>query len=184
MFPTPPKFPAFPVAAEQDTVPVLPESESPTPYEIRRQRTKDLPRVEVSDEGEPEYKVCNVCQIEKKISSFPRMGRTKRRATCNRCVRGRMAARNAGMETEEYLSYSNGPCMFCDMPDTSGYKFLNEDAPCLRICQYHRVLLRPFKYFEDLQILWELITKFPFVLKFAKDNNLKLFLLDMNRYNV
>tara|TARA_R110002096_G_scaffold321278_4_gene515381 strand:+ start:4791 stop:5201 length:411 start_codon:yes stop_codon:yes gene_type:complete len=120
-------------------------------------------------------RICEECNFQLPIEKFPKISADRRRHTCHRCTRGRKEAAKHGMTVAEYLSFSEGPCVFCGDPETKAFFFGEFAQPVARICGRHRMMFRAFRNFEELSLCHQILSKFPFWIEFLRQNNLHLF---------
>ena len=137
---------------------------------------RELP--EEDESKKPTHRICKHCNVQKPIRSFNKIDRTRYRKECNRCVRARRESKKLGIDIDEYLTYSNGPCEFCGQPDAKTYFHERGGRTMHRACSQHRTMFRAYNQLDLLLLMDKIMTRFPFWLKALKDSNLSLFNID------
>lgn len=118
---------------------------------------------------------CKECGNAKAFKEFGKLVGNRRRHICNRCHRGLIEARRHGMELEEYLSYSSGPCNFCSNTKTRAFKLTEDGPPVARVCFDHQIMLRMASRLKELKNVDQIVRVYPFISKFLTENDLSLF---------
>lgn len=124
---------------------------------------------------------CIECSRVLNIKSFGKLGNRandRRRKVCNRCHRAIIKAKNAKMDVKEFMSFSQGCCVFCGDFPTKPYYPNGSEVPFTRVCQKHLMVMHRLNEINEMLLIKGITNKFPFWLDFLKKYNLSLFKVD------